>query len=258
MANNPPPKVDLNEFKSEIKYLQRQRFLGRIIFYPLALIVTFVLRVIFRYKIKNTRKIRKKYRQLVKENSPLLLCSNHLTLIDSLIIHLGMARMSWYFLNYKHFNWNTPAVENFTKKLYWRFLLYFGKCIPIDRFGSPEHHDMVLDKIKYLLRDGEICTIFPEGGRSRSALIDIENTTYGIGRIVQDVENCKVLCVYLRGEGQDKYSDYPENGEKFYIDMEVIKPESMNTGMRQARDISLQVMYKLKEMEDKYFQIEKN
>ncbi|MDH5721533.1 MAG: 1-acyl-sn-glycerol-3-phosphate acyltransferase [Spirochaetia bacterium] len=248
-------KVDKKKYQSEIKKIKRQKLYDHIIFYPLAHIVIFSLKFIFRYKIKNGKEIKEKYKKIVKENSPLLLCSNHLTLIDSLIIHMALGSVSWYLFNFKHFNWNVPAIENFTAGWFWRFMSYAGKCIHIDRYGTTEHHDMVIEKIRYLLKDGEICTIFPEGGRSRTSRVEIENTTYGIGKIIQGVEDCKVLCLYLRGESQNTYSDYPKWGEKFYLDLEVINPESKNKGMRQVRDYSMQVVTKLKEMEDKYFSL---
>ena len=252
MSDELSSKVDNKTFKKEIKKIHRQKLYDHIIFYPLANLVIFTLKFIFRYKIKNRKQIKNTYQKIVKENTPILLCSNHLTLIDSLIIHWAMASMTWYFFNFKHFNWNVPAVENFTTGLFWRFMSYAGKCIPIDRYGTSEHHDLVIEKIRYLLKQGEICTIFPEGGRSRTARIELENTTYGIGKIMQGVPDCKVLCVYIRGDHQKIYSDYPKWGEKFYLDLEVIKPDSKHTGMRQVRELSVQVMTKLKEMETKY------
>lgn len=233
--------------------LNIQRVVGRLLVFPIGFPMFFLLKNRANFKIKNLQEVRKKFRKLSKENTPLLVCANHLTLIDSLIIHLAFGSSFWYLLNYKYFLWNVPAVENANKKLLWRFLTFIGKCIKIDREGDSDHTGKILDQIKYCLQQGELVLIFPEGTRSRTARVVPENVTYGVGKILSSMPECKVLCVYLRGEGQDAYSDFPKNGEKFDLELEVISTKTEAKGLRAARDISMQVINKLKEMEDSHF-----
>jgi 1-acyl-sn-glycerol-3-phosphate acyltransferase len=127
---------------------------------------------------------------------------------------------------------------------------FLGKTIPIDRAGSAEHHRNVLDKLKHLVARGQICTLFPEGGRSRTGTIQIDQVTYGVGQILKDQDNPLVVCVYVRGQSQKHYSYFPARKDRIYVDAELLEPKSEATGLRAARDLSRQVIAKLGEMED--------
>ena len=54
------------------------------------------------------------------------------------------------------------------------------------------------------------------------------------GRIVSSVPGCRVLCVYLRGEGQEVYSDAPAVGERFHVELCCIEPKSDAKGIRRS------------------------
>jgi 1-acyl-sn-glycerol-3-phosphate acyltransferase len=247
-------KIDPIIFKKEIRNIKIQRLLGYITFLFLGNLLFLVLKFIKGYKIKDLKKIRKKYQEITRNSRKILICPNHLTMIDSIILHWAFGSISWYFFHFRNFMWNVPAVENFKSKLGFRILTYLGKCIPIDRKGSPEHIDLVLEEIRFLLRQEENFLVFPEGGRSRTGRIELENTTYGIGKIIQGVEDLEVLCVYMRGQGQDTYSHYPKTGEIFKVEMELFKPQTTQKGLRGMRDYAIQVMTKLRDMEDQYFE----
>lgn len=253
MEYNISSKIDPMLFKKVVRNLKIQKFADHLIFLFLGRLMFLVLRFVRGYKIKNIKEVREKYKKIISIGQPILICPNHLTMIDSLILHLAFGSITWYFFHFNFFSWNLPAIENFKSKLIPRVITYLGKCIPIDRKGTQEHIELVLEQVRYLLRKKEVFLVFPEGGRSRSGRIELENTTYGIGKIIQDVENLKVLCVYMRGDNQLTYSYQPKNGDEFYIDMELITPQSDKKGLRATRDNSLQVMTKLKEMEDLYF-----
>lgn len=238
----------------DILTLHIQKFLGHLAMPIMGSIIILVLKWKFKYKMRDLTDIRKKYKQSRNQiKGPLLVCSNHLTMIDSIVIQWGFASVLHYSIFYKDFTWNLPAVENFKSTLWMSLVTYLGKCIPIDRKGSKEHHDMVMDKMSYLLKRGEPFTIFPEGERSRSGRVNPDNVKYGVGNILDQVDNCHVLCVYLRGDGQDTFGYFPKSGETFNIRMELIKPETTQNGLRAKRDLSNQVILKLKEMEDSYF-----
>jgi hypothetical protein len=110
-----------------------------------------------------------------------------------------------------------------------------------------------LDRLTYLLKRGDAVSIFPEGGRSRSGRVEIDRMQYGVGRLAKAVEPCDVLCVYLRGRGQQAYSDLPRRGEEFYVDLTAFRPETTQTGLRATRDIASQIGEKLVAMEEAYF-----
>ena len=105
----------------------------------------------------------------------------------------------------------------------------------------------------WLLARGQSVVIFPEGGRSRVGRVDRESVTYGVGQVLQAVPGTRVLCVFLRGRGQEAYSDYPARGETFVVRLKRIAPSTVSAGMRGARDLAMQIVGQLSEMETQYF-----
>jgi 1-acyl-sn-glycerol-3-phosphate acyltransferase len=76
------------------------------------------------------------------------------------------------------------------------------KCLPVTRGGERTAVADVLNRFVYLLSQGEVGMIFPEGGRSRSGRVEVDMAAPGVGRVVTTLPGCRVLCVYLRGERQ--------------------------------------------------------
>jgi 1-acyl-sn-glycerol-3-phosphate acyltransferase len=152
--------------------------------------------------------------------------------------------------------WNLPERSNFQSNIVLAVLCYLAKCIPIDRGGPREKTKKTLDKCIYLMRSGHNVMIFPEGGRSRTGMVNKEDFSYGVGRFVQDVEGCKVMCIYLRGDRQKTYSLIPSWGEKFSMQVEVFTPSvAGESGLRVQRDYAAQIINRLAQMEEKYFAV---
>ncbi len=238
----------------EILSLKFQRFVGWFTFPVWGGMTIAAMRFGAGYRIQHLRQIRKKYREIVKENSgPILLCPNHLTMIDSAILNWSLVSVWSYLKSIKAFSWNLPEKNNFYKNPLLRSVCYFGSCIPIERGGSRDSVKKSLEKVIYLLRKGYPVTVFPEGKRSRSGRVDAEGYSYGVGRLVNMVSDCKVLCVYLRGHRQDKHSGLPSRGSRFYLDMKLIEPESIYSGLRATRDVASQIIEELQAMEQAYF-----
>ncbi len=112
---------------------------------------------------------------------------------------------------------------------------YLLKCVPISRGGDRNAVKSTLEKIAYLLQRGETFLLFPEGTRSRGGRIDLENFQYGVGRLFSKAPDCRVMCVYLRGDGQDTYSNFPKYKETFTVKSEICHPVTGLKGLRAQR-----------------------
>ena len=208
-----------------------------------------------RYRILDRRRIRAQFAALVGDRrGPLLVCANHLTLIDSLIIQWALSPGWRLFVRPDWFFWNLPDKYNMSINLFVRALGYFGKCVLVRRKGPPEEMRRALDQVAYLLGRGQSVLIFPEGGRSRVGRVDTETFMYGVGRMIQESPEARVVCVFARGVGQRAYSNYPRAGETFVVRMKRIAPTTTTKGMRADRDLATQVVHHLRDMEQEYLE----
>ena len=206
------------------------------------------------YEVLDRRRIRKEFAALVgDQRGPLLVCANHLTLIDSLIIQWALAPGWRLFLRPDWFLWNLPDRYNMSVNPWVRALGYFGKCVLVLRKGPPEEARRALDKVAFLLSRGQSVLVFPEGGRSRIGRVDPDRVMYGVGRMLQQTPGTRVLCVYARGIGQREYGDYPRPGETFFVRLSAFAPSTAHLGLRADRDLAMQIVGRLIEMEQEYF-----
>ena len=207
------------------------------------------------YRVAGLQAARRAFeREAGGERGPLIICANHLTLIDSLFIQWAMAP-AWRLVVRPHlFTWNLPDRQNITRRWWLRLLGYVGKCVPVVRKAAPEETRHTLDKVAFLLSRGQSVLIFPEGGRSRVGRVDTENFSYGVGRMLQETPAARVLCVFLRGRGQAAFSDYPRPGESLVVRFQRIAPSTSSHGMRGARDLATQIVGRLSEMENEAFE----
>ena len=210
--------------------------------------------VLMRYRIKDVERVRTRYRALVKESDrPLLICPNHLTMMDSAVIAWALGGSWWYLFNYRHVPWNLPEYNNYASQWPTRVGAWLTKCIPVIRGGRREEVSRVIKRVQYLLSRGETAMIFPEAGRSRSGRVEVGGVAHAVGRILTSVPGCQPLCVYLRGDRQKTWSTVPARGDSFYIDFELLDPQSDHSGMRRSRDFSQQIVNRLVGMEKEYF-----
>lgn len=232
-----------------------QRAVGRLLS-PVWVPATVVLmRFGLGWRIMDAARTRREYRDLWRpHDGPLLVCANHLTLIDSAVIAWALGSWAWFLVHYASLPWNVPERQNFSTSLMSRILVYLMKCVPVERGGDRNEVAGVLARLTYLLRRREAVLVFPEGGRSRTGRVDVENVTYGVGRMIAALPGCRVLCVYLRGESQDEFGDLPARGERFHVRLAVLQPTSTMSGMRGARDLSQRVVHTLADLEREYFE----
>lgn len=212
------------------------------------------LRWIFGWRIEGVSETRREYRRLRRESdAPILVCANHLTKIDSALIGWALGGAFFYLRDFGALPWNLPAREHFAFSWWARVAVYLLKCIPIQRGGSREDIARVLTKLSWLLSRRDVGLVFPEGGRSRTGRVDVETAAYGVGRIVRGLPGCRVVCVYLRGNSQESWSDLPRRGDTFYAAVRSFEPKSDRSGLRASVDVANQIMRKLSEMERSYF-----
>ena len=235
------------------KALRMQTLLGWAAFPIVGPGAVLYARVLRCNRVEGMGEARRVYREALSRGRPTIVCANHLTMIDSIFLHHALASLADYLRDFRRFSWNVPAVENFTRHQLLRLFVYLGKTIPIDRAGDPAHHKDVLDKLKYVVAHGDVCTLFPEGGRSRSGRVEPAKVTYGVGQVLRELERPLVVCAYLRGDRQETWGEFPERGDTLRISVELLEPTTSMTGMRATRDLSRQVIEKLKSMEDAHF-----
>ena len=208
------------------------------------------------YRIRDLASVRKRFSQLRAQEgeAPLILCANHLTLVDSLLVIWALSPLTGYLREYRLFPWNFPEKRNFHGSMGLRLLCYLGQCIAVVRQGPREQIRELLAKMKFLLHHGDSLMIFSEGTRGRKGRIDPEDCTYSVGQLVHENPDARVLCIYLRGDAQTGHSDLPKRNEVFSVDLEIFRPSSPHQGLRATRDLAMQIIHRLIAMENRAFE----
>ena len=217
---------------------------------PLAVLL---MRFGFRWRIRDAASSRALYTRLLADRKPLLVVANHLTMVDSALIAWGLGSAAGHLRRYRGLPWNVPEQSRVESSWLWRLLAYLMKCVPVPRSGERLVVAQVLERLGHLMRSGEVVLMFPEGGRSRSGQIDTESLAHGVGRLIKEVRDCRVLCIYLRGDAQRTWSNLPAAGDTFTIATRVVAPRSSLRGLRASRDLAAQVVGHLADMERAYW-----
>ena len=233
-------------------WLRLQRIVGWATFAIVGPCSVFTMRILRNNRIEGVAEARRIYREALASGRPTLICANHLTMVDSAYLHWAFAPLWEYLLHFQRFSWNVAAIEHLNANYFLKAIVFLGKTVPIDRGGDEGHRKAVLNKIRWLVQSGEVCTLFPEGSRSRTGRIDPATVTYGVGQILKDLERPQVLCAYLRGSRQEHESGVPPYADTLHLKVEILEPKTTEQGLRATRDLSRQVIGKLKAMEDEY------
>jgi len=232
--------------------LYLQYLVGRLSSFVLAPLLYLAMRCMG-YRVRDLKQARNRVGELLeKHRGPWILCPNHLTMIDSMILAYAMAPMYRYLTHYRWLPWNLPERANFQRNIFLTVLCYLTKCIPVSRGGDRRKMKSTMDKCAYLLKRRESLLIFPEGKRSRTGRVDRETFSYGVGRLIAHSPDCGVMCIYLRGDGQTTYSNIPQFGECFTIKIEAFKPVMEGRGLKKQRECSRQIVEQLALMEKDY------
>lgn len=231
-----------------------QYILGQVAIFVIAPLYFAAIRLMG-YRVRNVMKIRQECSRHFGDNEgPWIICANHLTMIDSMIITYALFSFTRHLLHYRELPWNLPEKNNFQRNIFTAVLCYMAKCVPINRRGDREEMKKTLDKCTSLLEWKQPLLIFPEGGRSRTGRVNAESFSYGVGRFIKDFETCKVMCIYLRGDSQHTYSFIPRFGERFTVNVEVFQPEPpQKYGLRAQRHYAEQIIKHISQMEEGHF-----
>jgi 1-acyl-sn-glycerol-3-phosphate acyltransferase len=235
-------------------YLRLQYILGQLAVVITASLVFLGVRLM-RYRIRDLKRIRNEVARLQREHEgPWLICPNHLTMIDSVLVSYGMASWGGHILRFRRVPWNLPERDNFQRNIFVAGLCYLAKCLPVNRGGSREELQRLLDKCRRVLTWRQSLLVFPEGGRSRTGRVNKENVSYGVGRFFDEIKNCRVMLIYVRGDDQTAYGTMPRFGEQFTMKVEVFDPvKGKGEGLRLQREYARQIIERLAGMEDAYF-----
>ncbi len=221
----------------------------------LQLILYPFLFLVMGYRLRNLQRLRNEFSSLVRNKSekPTLICLNHLTYIDSMILSIALIPFWKMYIEYSQMPWHVLELKKLP-------LLYpFFKALPVERMGDRKNIRRMMDRINYLLQRDDIVVIFPEGTRSITGRVNLDGFQYGVGDILRENPGAQVLCVYLRADRQIAKSLIPPRGSLFDITLKLITPETELQGLRASRDLATQVVSTLDKMEKHYFaQLEPN
>ena len=216
-------------------------------------LLSLIVRFKFKWSIRNHRTLRRQFRDEIRQApGPVMICANHLTMVDSILIQWAIAPTWWYLLHFKRVPWNVPERKNFAGGFLPRTGAYLAKCIPVIRGGDRLGISLVLNKLRHLLAHHHVVLMFPEGGRSRTGRVDATNPALGTGRVIKGLPDARVLCVYLRGDHQENYSNLPIPGERFYCETSWLQPHTTSKGLRGSVEISKQIINRIQTMEEHY------
>lgn len=227
--------------------------LGMLLYIPLQWWV--IAGVILRgYKIKDHKKWRRFYKELTdKKQPPLVICANHLTFVDSILLMYAFGNHCWYAFNFRRHPWNLVAKE-YSKNLIFHSVCYLSKCLYLDRQSEKSQSYPTLNTAVNLLRLGEIILVFPEGRRSKTGRFDDSKLAYGIGKMITEVGECRVLCSYIRAPEQgDVPKSFPSMNSNFQILTELVHYKSKDFGEQAVAKITEDIASQIKNLETQYF-----
>ncbi|MDJ0785555.1 MAG: lysophospholipid acyltransferase family protein [Myxococcota bacterium] len=203
------------------------------------------------WKLEGADETRELFRRLRRESSqPIMVCANHLTLVDSFLIAWALGDLGSFLRRPSSIPWNTPETRNFAHGFWQRALAWMARCLPVTRGGDRSDVAKTLARVGYVLERGDPVLMFPEGGRSRSGRVDPKSGAWGVGRLVRAVPDCRVLCLYLRGHSQQSWSSLPKRGERFHVSAVTLEPKSDRRGLRASVEVARQITRRLSEMEE--------
>jgi len=117
-------------------YLVVQREISRLLSPFSLMLIWIALRFIGGYRIDNLAEVRRAAREIrARGSAPLLVCANHLTMVDSFLITWALGNPLWFIVHFSALPWNVPERLNFAANSWQKAAVYVLKCVPIHRGG---------------------------------------------------------------------------------------------------------------------------
>jgi hypothetical protein len=238
---------------AQASLIARRRRLGHLMLLPMHGLGAALMRLAGGYRIAELQRSRDEFARIAATPGPILICANHLTFIDSVIILRALGSPLWYRRNSSRLSWNLPAQDVFGRHWLYRSIGGLSKCLFIDRRGDARHKHAMIRTCSDLIAGGEVVTIFPEGRRSRSGRFEPERLTSGIAHIVAANPHCRVLCLHVRSDRQASYSDFPPRGSVFHVSMQLVEVPAEMPGRTGRRELVARVGETIAALETCFF-----
>ncbi len=112
------------DLKFKEKFALKIQYLVAWITFPLwGTFLISLIRFMRGYKVQQLPEIRRHYKQLRRSaEGPIIVCSNHLTMLDSLILNWSLASIPSYTRSFKTFSWNIPERDYLDQNLILRII----------------------------------------------------------------------------------------------------------------------------------------
>ena len=142
--------------------------------YIFTVVPEFLMRLIVWFLISTIYRVKPKGMENIPHEGAALLCCNHISFVDPLILGGFIRRPVRFVMYYKIFN--IPILK-------WIFKA--AKAIPIAGYKEdPEMYENAFASVKEALEDGDLVCIFPEGGLTPDGTI--QEFKSGIERIIKE------------------------------------------------------------------------
>ncbi len=142
--------------------------------YIFTVIPEFLMRLIVWFLVSTIYRVKPKGMENIPHEGSALLCCNHVSFVDPLILGGFIRRPVRFVMYYKIFN--IPILK-------WIFKA--AKAIPIAGYKEdPEMYELAFKSVKEALEDGDLVCIFPEGGLTPDG--SVQEFKSGIERIIKE------------------------------------------------------------------------
>ncbi|MCF6289148.1 MAG: MFS transporter [Proteobacteria bacterium] len=142
--------------------------------YIFTVVPEFLLRLLAWLLVSTVYRVKPKGMENIPHEGAALLCCNHISFVDPLILGGHIRRPVRFIMYYKIFN--VPILKWFFKA---------AKAIPIAGYKEdPEMFEQAFATVKKALADGDLVCIFPEGGLTPDG--SLQEFKAGLERIIKD------------------------------------------------------------------------